>query len=160
MDRLPDDLIPMLFEHLGLKELFKCRLVCKRFKYFVDRTKIKELVVASRRPADLKKSRFLTREMIDIEKTAISPNAFGGYRFVFGLSRHLKRLCLIFEGNLSLNLAILNQMQIEQLEVRCDYLDTNQAFELPLLKNLELMVDLTDEQYCGFFIRAPNLVKM
>ena len=163
MDRLSNEMIPKLLEHLELDDLWNCRLVNKRFKFFVDQTKVKQLVIANSPPADLKKCWFVTKNMIDIEENAISPNSFNGYRFVFNLKRHLKRLCLNFKTELTLNMAILDHMQIEQLDVKCGGF-ANQSVELPQLKILELTVvsmdDDDDFEYGTLFVRAANLVKM
>lgn len=44
-DRLSDDLLQLIFEHLGIGELTRMRLVCKKWKWFLDQQKVLELVV-------------------------------------------------------------------------------------------------------------------
>ena len=45
MDTLPVELIPFVFNHLTLNDLAQCRLTCKKFRFFVDRTKLSELFI-------------------------------------------------------------------------------------------------------------------
>lgn len=45
MDTLPIELIPFIFQHLPLRDLAQCRLTCKKFRYFADRTKLTELFI-------------------------------------------------------------------------------------------------------------------
>ena len=44
-ERLSDDLLQLIFEHLGIVELTRMRLVCKKWKWFLDQQKITELVI-------------------------------------------------------------------------------------------------------------------
>ena len=161
MNRLLDEL-PSIFENLQFQDLLNCRLVNKRFRHFVDEAKIEELVVASSLTADFKRRWFGRKAMIDFEKYAISPNSFNGLKFVFNLNRHLKRLCLNFSGKLQMNLTVLDNMSIEQADIKCTYLGSSQAMKLPFLKVLELnIVNYIEyrEDY-KIFVRAPQLWKM
>ena len=164
MDRFPNELMPKLFGYLRLKDLIRCRLVNHRFKYFADSAKFDELVVASRPTPVQKKCWFVTKEMVNIEERAISPNSLNGCRFVFRrLNRQLKRLVLNFEHELPLNMAIFDNFPIEQLDLACLNLGSNQAVVLPCLRILELKIDFFVLFYFGkytFFLRAPNLTKM
>lgn len=161
MDGFLNELMPKLFGYLELADLINCRLVNKRFKHFADTAKIEEIVVASKLPNDQKKCLFITKAMVDIEKSAISPASFNGCRFVFRkLNCHLKRLILNFKEKLLLNMAIFDKTPIEQLDVTCHRLGSNQAVELPHLKMLELMFANEDMEECTFFVRAPNLTKL
>lgn len=48
MNRLPDELILMIFDHLGFKILTQnCRLVCKRWLYLARKVQQKELVISN-----------------------------------------------------------------------------------------------------------------
>lgn len=44
-ERLTDDLLQLIFEHLGVVDLTRARLVCKKWKWFLDQQKVVELVV-------------------------------------------------------------------------------------------------------------------
>lgn len=155
-----DEIMPKVINNLDLQSLVKCRLVSKRFRYFVDMAKIVDMVVASRPVAESKKNWFLTKEVIEIDKIAISPKAFSGYKLAFNLNSHLKRLCLNLKNELTLDLAVLNQMQIEQLDLKYGTLGSNQSVRLPVLKILELMMVGPKNYANSVFIQAPQLAKM
>lgn len=44
-ERLSDQLLQLIFEHLGIVELTRMRLVCKKWKWYLDQQKVTELVV-------------------------------------------------------------------------------------------------------------------
>lgn len=157
MDRLPNELIPKVFSYLEPSDLLTCRVVNQRFRFYADKTRFTELVVADDHIYEQKKVWFLTKNMIDFRRDAIRPNSFNGYRFVFNLRVHLKRLCLCFREELKLDTAILDQMRIEQLDVKCGYLGSHKAIELPELKSLEVVVINESAGLKSFFVRAPKL---
>ena len=43
---LPNELLPFVFKHLDLADLWHSRLVCKRFKFFIDEVKLNELIIS------------------------------------------------------------------------------------------------------------------
>lgn len=45
MNTLPDELLSLIFQHLDLIDLYHCRLVDRRFKFFIDDVQLTELII-------------------------------------------------------------------------------------------------------------------
>jgi len=48
-DKIPIELTPLIFQHLDVRDLPSCRLVCKKWKFFIDEIKPTELIVQRER---------------------------------------------------------------------------------------------------------------
>ena len=45
LDDIPNELLPSIFRHLDLSELINCRLLSKKYRYFIDTIIIDELII-------------------------------------------------------------------------------------------------------------------
>jgi len=85
------DLSSIIFKHLNLDDLIKCRLVSKKFKECVDNFKIKSIVVSDK---TFRSSRnwFGTKEKLRLNRYVVSSKSKFLTTTIFDLQQTLRRL--------------------------------------------------------------------
>lgn len=98
MDFLPPELLPFIFVHLPLKDLSKCRMVSKKFRFYVDKIKLSELFINDKNEllSCLTKWSHTNEPINFLNKIDISDFKFLN-SFTFNLD-HLKRLIINFNS--------------------------------------------------------------
>lgn len=165
MDRLPSELLRIIFENLELNTLREVRNVSKTFRSVCEIVRVKEVIIND--VADNFKSIwFYTNDTIDYRK-AIRFSAFL-FNFstvnpdLFALRRNLKRLHFGFwNESLNFNFGFLDSfVELEQLDIQCS-LKGGYPHRIRAPKLKTLSVDYFDEKECpAFFVECPKLERL
>lgn len=166
MNRLPDELIPYIFQHLHIVDLLNCRLVSKRFRYFSYRVKIKEIVIID---PMIKKIRGMKSDLKGINEKDLVYMKFTTSRmyrwFLFDLSNlkrltvHITYVCSIYDLDHLLNKRFNKLVHLEIcLQGLHNYNDDVLTLNLPFLQYFKLRNLSMFHSYNRFLIIAPNLI--
>ena len=115
-DKFPDELLPIIFNNLNLDNLFNSRLVCRRFKFYIDQVRLNELLI-NKMSFDLKWYRTADEFNLNNQIKMKDLSLFA-FRFPFKLDQ-LKRLNVTLTKECDrLFINYLNEIRsIEQLEL-------------------------------------------
>ena len=148
MDYLPDEILFFhIFSQLGIQSLVRCRLVCKRFRFWIDRIFLKELAFDNMR----KKKQiywFDTGAPIAAEHVLYRFDLKRMFEIPFNLDR-LRRLCLNCHvktdeqrdtGSINyLKICMLNEfVRLEYLSIQSVHVAYEEILSLPNLKALDI----------------------
>ena len=148
--RIPVELLLNLAEHLNLRELIKCRLVCKQWRCFIDQFCLDELVLFIRYYPTLEIWK-LDGKPIDLRK-AISLGSDrclsdDGFRYIF---RNLRKLFLTIRSEQKAYYKLgMHKMTENQNASLCLKMPHTMLFlfpEFPLLEHLEII-----RHNCGYY---------
>ena len=87
---LPNELLPFIFRYLGLVDLTRCRLVCRKWKFFVDEQKVQELAI-------IKNEALLNDDWYSTNKKVNEANVISLDLFETGCFLRFKRQLMRFE---------------------------------------------------------------
>lgn len=160
LDQLPHLCLEKIFTYLGLRNLVRCRVVCRQFKFYADQAKVWELAVTAERSYKKSctscKTWFRTGRPIDFASNSISQLAFSSYRSSspFALHQELRFLHLHLHSPY-FNFQILDTFkQLVHLEVKSVHANVRPVFlALPNLRVLKIVGSLYD--WC--IMEAPKL---
>lgn len=165
MDRMPSELLRIIFENLDLNALRSVRNVSKQFRSVCEIVRVKEMIINDVRD-EFKSTWFYTNDTIDY-RYAIKFNTFlfnfnTAHLDLFALRKNLKRLHFGFwNESLNFNFGFLDAfVELEQLDIQCSIKGGYpHRIRAPKLKTLS--VDYFDEKECpAFFVECPRLERL
>lgn len=151
MDHLPIELLQFIFRHLDLYDLLNCRLVNKKWKFFIDETKIDELILNDK-VEDYENYWFHTRKGLNY-KNAIKLDQLCALKAIFFKLEHSLKCLHINEMRRDYesidNFEFINSFsKLEQLDIAglVTYLGDSFHLNLPNLKIFQINnIDYDDE---------------
>lgn len=157
-DRLPDELLLIVFGRLGLFNLANCRSVCKRFWFLLRNIRKDELMIINSQA--LVDTWFYTDHLVNYEDCLFQDHAFKVLKSPVVDLRFLRQLKISHAGNVrgtkkdKFELVTLNDfVHLKQLEIQLNNYRSDEVISLPNLEILSL--DLTDSKFGE--IVAPKL---
>ena len=128
----------------------------KRFRFFCDEVKVRELIVYQHRNGFYTGRRywFQSNKLINYNDS-ISPEIFQSYRSVLKFDQNLRRLHLNVAKSICFKIEVFNSLlQLEQLEIECDCVD-NYTLTLPNLKIFKLRAPIQHDRQLK--MKTPKL---
>lgn len=134
--------LEVIFQHLDLIELLKCRLVSKKWKNLIDKIKIRELIVSKSTPMGIRRyCWYHSNRLIYYKNSFHSLNLFSMNVPMFqNLTKNLKYLNITFDliqNDQQFNISHLNNFkQLEHLNLCCIEMKESVKLVLPELRIL------------------------
>ena len=155
MDNLPFELLPMIFRYLYIEDLSRCRCVSKKFKFYVEKIKINDLLIIDRKLDDDEPHWYFVNAPKQSSNT-IRIESFLRCSKAFNLKSELKRLYINDQRVIFFDLSLLNGFtKLEQLEFGNTKLSyQNLTLNLP---NLNILKVYPYTFGCNLYLETPKL---
>lgn len=165
LSNLPDLPLRFILDQLDLQDLIKCRLISKRFKFFVDQIKLDELLITSkyfdpkaRSGKVFYTSWTLTNELVSNGYSSynLKLKFFNSPSFKNKFENSLAKLYLN-EKELPDQFQIIEKFKNSLRQLRCHFFKRNgRELKLPHLQSIEIAL----EPFSRLLLNAPNLKKV